>query len=100
MADNTKIEYTFCKECVLMNVPKKNDITDRITKEVTGSWFTVSLSDGSGFQLMDVTINKEAEPEKLAAFQRVKAYFVVKQKPNKNGNGFLFDVRIVKVDKV
>lgn len=95
-----KIEYTFVKECVLMMAPKKNDIVDRVTKEISGCWYTCSVSDGIGFQLMDVTIQKEAEPEKLAAFQKVKAFFLVKQKPNKNGNGFLYDVRIVKVDKV
>lgn len=96
----TKIEYTFVKDVLLTTAPRKNDIIDRVTKEKTGEWFNCSVADGLGFQLLDVTINKEAEPEKLAAFQKVKAFFLVKQKPNKNGNGFLFDVRIVKVDKV
>lgn len=94
-------EFTFAKDVVVTTGAVENEIKDRVTNEVTGKWFSISVSDGKSFQLLNVTISKDCNPLEIGVFTRVKAYFLVSQKPNKKGgSGFVYDVRIVHVAKV
>lgn len=78
--------YTFEKE-VMITGYEAREIADRNNPDAPPSiWHAVSLSDGKGFMLKDISADKNCDPAKIQVFQKYKVYFEIAQRPNKNGN--------------
>ena len=96
----TQDPFTFSKDCMVTNFVK-NEITDRDNPAAEPSyWYAVSVADGHGFSLKDVSASKNCRPWELATLKMYRVYFTVDQQPNKSGNGLRYVVKIVDYERI
>ena len=92
--------YTFYKDCMVTNYVK-NEIVDRNDPSLPPSyWYAVSVADGRGFDLKDVSASKDCSPWELQTLKMYRVYFTLSQQPNKNGSGLRNVVKIVDFEEI
>ena len=92
-------QHTFWKD-VMVTAYEAREIIDRNNPDAPPSvWHAVSVADGKGFQLKDISADKSCAPENLKTLEKYRVYFDIQQRPNKNGN-LAISLKIVGYNKI